>query len=136
MPYVSHDKAEGIDPDRTINYSVFCERCGYNLRYSTYAGRCNECGNPYNARPLVMLGIFSPISIRFPSVDMLLAVFCFGLAFIMIAASFNPFNPRALIVGAISAVFGALYTLYSFRQLRRFFRYQRVLARARSEENE
>ena len=50
--------------DRRIAHSVYCGECGYNLRTLPYAGRCPECGGEYNARPLIMKGIFNHEKIK------------------------------------------------------------------------
>ncbi len=136
MFFGQQDNAEGLDPDRTITYSVFCERCGYNLHYSTYVGRCNECGNPYNARPLMMKGIFSPHTLRFPLSDMLLAILCLGIAFVMIRAGINPVSPWRLVFGGVFGLFGILYVRLSARLRSHFIRFSRVLRRVRDEEEE
>ncbi len=58
--------SEEIYTDRRITMSTYCARCGHNLLTLPYIYNCPECGNRYNARPLVLEGIFTPDLLRFP----------------------------------------------------------------------
>lgn len=130
------DNAEGLDTQRTINYSVYCERCGYNLRYGRYIGRCNECGNPYNARPLVMQGVFNPHTHRFPTTDVLLTLLCFGFAYWVIRANINPPVAENLAGAGLFVFLGLLSLPLSIKRLSLFIRSFGVLRRIEQEEDD
>ena len=128
--------ADQVDVDRTIMQSVFCSRCGYNLRYGKYVGRCTECGHPYNARPLVMKGIFSPQDLRFPLSDIVLALSCPVLGAWIIRGAVNPVNDWLLILGSALVLVGLFYVRSACRDLSRFVRFARIRRRIEAEEEE
>jgi hypothetical protein len=72
---LSQQELERISDDvyknRRITASTFCGNCGYNLRTLPYVYTCPECGQSYNARPLVMKGIFVPYEVEIPWADFL-----------------------------------------------------------------
>ena len=70
--------------DSKIRTSLYCAKCGYNLRTLPFVHRCPECGNEYNARPLNMVGIFVPHHAYFPFGDGAATVFCL-VAMLLIA---------------------------------------------------
>ena len=134
--YGPQGDAEGLDSQRTINYSLFCDRCGFNLRYGRYIGRCNECGNPYNARPLKMEGVFNPHAHRVPTADIFLTLICLGAAFVLVRENINPPVVGNLIWGGIVLVTGLLHAGLSAKRLTHFVRFHRILRRIKHEEED
>jgi hypothetical protein len=57
---------EELFRQRGIDRDMFCAKCGYNLRTRPRIGRCPECGNDYDARPLGTYGILQAESVTFP----------------------------------------------------------------------
>ncbi len=58
---LSHDELDRLveqSGDGVIKKSLYCARCGYNLRLLPYRYNCPECGNRYYARALRRKGIF------------------------------------------------------------------------------
>ena len=74
---------------RTLSHSVFCDRCGYNLRCLRYVGRCPECGNAYNARPLKLKGIYHAFDLKLPVLDIFVAIISVGIGVVMIVRSLD-----------------------------------------------
>ncbi|MEE9294206.1 MAG: hypothetical protein V3W34_04465 [Phycisphaerae bacterium] len=128
-----YEMPQGVDPERVITHSLYCGRCGYNLRYQTYVGLCSECGNPYNARPLIMQGIFMPHAMRLPFLDMLVALLCLATAYFLIRHGLNPVVAWQLYAGGFFALIGFVHVVLSIRTLGHFFRFRRVLGRIRAE---
>ena len=130
-----YELPNGIDPERVITHPLYCAMCGYDLRFGTHVGVCSECGNPYNARPLVMKGIFLPDAIRFPFLDMLVAMLFLGGAYPFFRYGINPVVQWRLYIGALFVLLGFVHVVVSFRALSRFIHCQRVLRRIRSEQD-
>ncbi len=134
MSIADQELPEGVDPDRIITHSVYCENCGFNLRYATYVGICNECGSPYNARPLKMKGIFLPGSARFPTGDILVALIAGSVSVWAIRAGLRPGNMKMLSLAALSGAIAVSYAAFAVRRAGRFWRAVRVVRRIRTEE--
>ena len=128
--------ANEVETDRTLTYSVYCERCGYNLRHAPYVGVCPECGGGYNARPLAMKGIFTPGTVRFPSLDIFLSIVCMVLGAVLIADGIDPVQDWLLIIGGIFAVLGLKLMASIYRDARRYFRMRRVMRQIEAEEDD
>lgn len=84
MPEVGRDfiQAQGL------NYDTYCAACGYNLRTRARFGRCPDCGNEYDARPLKFKGLLESSPPRFPFSELwhaLLAGICAGVAALLAA---------------------------------------------------
>lgn len=118
--------AEAADADRTILHSVYCGHCGYNLRHGPYVGRCPECGNPYNARPLNMKGIFVPQEVRFPLSGLSLTLFGLVCGGWVIRSGIRLINDWLLILGAALTFLGLYFARATYRDLKRFFHFLRV----------
>ncbi len=132
MPIDPHEldrMADLSDAERTIHQSLYCGRCGYNLRYSLYVGRCNECGNPYNARPLSMKGIFLPHELRFPGWDLLVTLACISFGVAVIWGALNPTNDWLLIFGAGLLVLGGVQGRSAIGGIKRYLTFRRVRRR-------
>jgi predicted RNA-binding Zn-ribbon protein involved in translation (DUF1610 family) len=68
--------AEDIYRDRRISAPTYCDACGYNLKTLPYVYTCPECGQSYNARPMVMKGIFVAYEAVFPFLDCVATAIC------------------------------------------------------------
>jgi predicted Zn-ribbon and HTH transcriptional regulator len=130
--------ADDMYKEYRIGGTVYCGNCGYNLRTLPYLYQCPECGNEYNARPLVMKGIFLPLSTSPPFVDMAAVVFCGPIAFFLIDGATQPFEPAGFTMGVLAAILTVVYFGICIRQwrtliktlvlLRRINRYEDDLA--------
>ncbi len=133
MPPDVEELPADINPDLTIVHSIYCGRCGHDLRYSRWVGRCNDCGHAYNARPLIMQGIFHPHEHRVPLSDTIVALLCFALAFFSIRGNLNPIAWDRVVISAISFATGILYTRMCVRAYTGCFRARGILRRIRQE---
>lgn len=124
---------DDINPELTITHSIFCGRCGHNLRYARWVGRCNECGQPYNARPLIMQGIFHPGEERIPLSDSVVAVLCFVIAFFIVRGGLHPVVWHRIAMAVVSLVAGVLYARMCVHGFIGYFRAVRILRRIRDE---
>ena len=115
------------DPERTIGINTHCARCGYNLRYGRYAGRCPECGSEYNARPLVRKGILSPGELSPPWFDGLLALTCVVSATYLIVRGAREETRGIVIAGSLCLIPGLLYVRFVFRNLVRYLEHRRAV---------
>jgi len=106
-----------------LYHSVYCGRCGYNLRTLPYAGQCPECGGQYNARPLNMTGIFFAHYAQFPLFDVLASAVSLLFTAWIIGSSLTPFSPDQFYFGL---VFGAVSVVYGARTLARISRFLRM----------
>lgn len=127
---------EQADSGRTLSHSVYCDHCGYNLRYQVYVGRCPECGHGYNARSLVMQGIFTPQKVEFPLADGLLSIIMLSIGLSLLGYGIAPVQDWMLFGGAVFSAVGSAYLLSAWRKLRRFMRFYRVLRRIQDGEEE
>jgi len=130
--------ADDAYKERRIGGTVYCGGCGYNLKTLPYMYQCPECGQEYNARPLVMKGIFLPQSMSPPVVDMAAVVFCGPIAFFLIDGATQPFEPAGFAMGILAAILTVVYFGICIRRwraliqshviLRRIHRYEDDLA--------
>jgi len=123
------------DAERTIQQSLYCGRCGYNLRFSLYVGRCNECGNPYNARPLSTKGIFLPHELHFPGWDLIATLACTGFGAAVIWGGLSPVNDWLLIFGVGLLALGISYGRSAMGGMKRYLTFRRVRRRIESDDD-
>lgn len=128
--------SDEVDINRTLQHSVYCGTCGYNLRFATYVGVCTECGHAYNARPPIMKGIFDPNKVRFPMREILLALVCLVFGGSIIYNGIKPVSDWLLILGAAIVVLGMFYARTGYRELGRFILSLRLRRRIQDEEDE
>ena len=137
---ISSDEADKLAADmlanRRIAHSVYCGRCGYNLRMATYAGHCTECGNEYNARPTVMKGIFWPHDVQFPMSDILLSALCLLMGGAIIRSGINPVSDWMIFGGSRFAILGLLYLREVYRKLKKYFTARGLLKHINAEEED
>ena len=74
---------------RRITNSTYCSQCGYNLKTLPYKYQCPECGNEYNARPLIYSGIYFPHQNHLPIGDFIACLF-FTLILFVYAVKLPP----------------------------------------------
>jgi hypothetical protein len=116
--------SQDVYTERRIGHSLHCGRCGYNLRTLPYIGRCPECGNEYNARPAILKGIHVPADVRFPTVELLGAVFFLVSGTGWFVSALTPLAPPQVTLAAIVVIAG-LISAWSFRrQLGRFLQFR------------
>ena len=125
--------ADEIYLDRRIVGQVYCGRCGYNLRTLPYKYRCPECGNEYNARPLIMRGVFKPHEMEFPYGNYILAAV---LAIAAFAFGHNAFSPVKWVPIGFAGGFVVLMLTYLVQAASRTRRYFHCLSIARRIEAE
>lgn len=125
----------GLDElERTLSYSVFCDRCGYNLRRLPYVGQCPECGNAYNARPLKLKGIYHAFDLKFPLSDIIVAIGCVSLGVVMIYRSLDSPVGWRIISGSTLVLVGSLFTSTAYADATRYLRFRRIVRRAELDE--
>lgn len=122
--------------DRRITSPTYCSRCGYNLRTLPYVHRCPECGNPYNARVLVMQGIFVPTDGLAPTFETFIVFVWAGMGAVVAYSSPRPFEPAIWGVIGACAVLCAISASMAYRGWRRLIRYKMVEARILREEED
>ncbi len=106
---IGRDELERIEeelaPDRLIHKSVYCGKCGYNLRTLPHVYTCPECGHAYNARPRKMKGIYAPGDTYLPVSDVFWVLLCLAIAWILAPPGFmNAQYGRAWFGVAFAAV--------------------------------
>ncbi len=137
MSLTSHDIeriADDIYKDRRINSTLYCGRCGYNLRTLPYLYTCPECGNQYNARPPLMKGIFTPHEIMFPFRDYGLTLLGALSTLLLSLGLGSPLDVGRLIMALILGVFTVIFGYLSIGRSMQFIRDSRVAHRIRQEE--
>ncbi len=122
--------------DRRIGGTVYCGGCGYNLKTLPYMYQCPECGQEYNARPLVMKGIFLPLNISPPFVDMAAVVLCGPIAFFLIDGATQPFEPAGFAMGVFAAILTVVYFGICINRWRALIKTRVILHRIRRYEEE
>ena len=127
---------DDLQADRIIGSSIHCGRCGYNLRTLPYKHTCPECGNPYNARPLKMKGIFIPHSAYLPLSDILSALFFCFIATVLISGGLENGQFGTAASGVASLGLAVLLAVQAYRRLSRFLKSRAVSKRIALEEVE
>ncbi len=130
------DLPPGVSPQRHITKSLYCDRCGYSLRYSTLAGRCSECGNPYNARPVLMTGIFSATSVRIPTWEIVVGTILLLFGYRTIRAGVSPMVLWRLVVGGVAIALCMGCAASAISAMRRLIHFRPVMRRIRCREDD
>lgn len=120
--------------DRRIGGSVYCERCGYNLRTLPYLYQCPECGQEYNARPLTMKGVYLPFQATVPVLDTLSVVFWAVVGVVLLYTGSRPLNEWLLALGVGSGVLAIIYSHRVWTRFRLVFRAMAIERRIRADE--
>jgi len=121
--------------DRRIGHNVYCANCGFNLRHAPYVGDCHECGQPYNARPLAMKGIFSPHEAHVPVGEVLLSALCLFVGVSMIVGGARAQQDYAVFGGACFAALGAGWGWTAANRARRYFKSRAIQRQIVAEES-
>ena len=127
--------AEDTYHNRRITGSIFCGRCGYNLRTLPHVYICPECGNRYNARPLKMKGIFFPRAVYPPFVDMALTGFFGVIAFLLLISALKPLDEGRLFIGVVFAVLTGLFAGRVAQKFQHFIKFRSLSKRIAEDEN-
>ena len=125
-----------LEVERIIRSSLYCGRCGYNLRSLPHVYTCPECGNPYNARPLKMEGIFLPHTAYIPVGDIIAVLFCGLVGGVLIIAGLVDPNPPTAVVGLLFAGLGLSLAVQAYRRLMGYVKFRAVYKRIIREEEE
>lgn len=127
--------ADDMYKDRRITSSVYCGKCGYNLRTLPYIYACPECGQEYNARPLKMKGIFAPQEADIPFGDFASAILCAVTAFFIARYGFEPINVYRLVLGGVFVVFALIFWNRAYVRFLEYLKVRKVARRIAMEEN-
>lgn len=126
--------ADDVFTDRVIRTSVYCGRCGYNLRTLPYVYECPECGHAYNARPLTLHGVFLPEHAQLPQGVLFFAA-CIGISVVLFYGAFQPLDIWRLLGGVILSIFIGTEVPRIWRELHRYVAARKILRRIDQEEN-
>ena len=128
--------ADDIYKGRILTLSTYCGECGYNLRTLPYVYTCPECGNAYNARPLMMKGIFIPYRDDPPVRDILSAL-AFAIATaVIVYGAFKPIDVIRLVIGLFFAAFMVVSAVQAVHKLKRYVLAIQILRRIKQEDGE
>jgi len=122
--------------ERFLSYSVFCDRCGYNLRQLPYVGQCPECANHYNARPLKLQGIYSAFDLKFPWLDMMAGLISLGIGMVVLVESLRSGSRWGLISGLTFTVLGLAIAPGVYREVTRYVQFRGIIRRAQLEDDD
>ncbi len=125
-----------IDARRVIFHSTYCSHCGFNLRHAALIGRCNECGNPYSARPNELEGIFDPTAARFPYWPTAVTPICGAVSVYVLRGAVNPINDWLILLGIVFAGLTLASAFIAFRDVRQLVRAWIIRGRIAREEAE
>jgi hypothetical protein len=131
MPEVGRDFIQA----RGLNYDTYCAACGYNLRTRPRFGKCPECGNEYDARPLGFKGLLEFTPPRFPFSELwhvLLAGIGAGVCALLAAAG----SMRAWWAALPFVVAMAIFLYLALRQGVRWWHGVRILREVRRSTDE
>lgn len=116
-----------IDPDELagirIEDSLFCGKCGYNLRVLRISGRCPECGSWYCGRWPRRQGVIRPEEIAFPTGDPCTAMgLCgFTTALVLAMALRGEWSVPGVVFLALCLVGSGLAVWYAWSGIARYF---------------
>lgn len=129
--------ADDMHVDRMILRSLYCGRCGYNLRTLPYIYRCPECGNEYNARNLSMKGIYRPNEVEIPFGDFGLFLFSGAVCAYMVGWIIASQSIVAFAFAAFFLYTAARHLMRTYQKLVAFVRGKAIEKRiAEQEEDE
>lgn len=128
--------ADDVYKDRIITGTLYCGNCGYNLHSLPYVHTCPECGNQYNARPLMMKGIFFPHETYFPASELAVVLLLAPIIFVFVWGGINPVEYDRLAFAATLAVIMTLFAVQGYRRFIRFCKFHTIARRIALEEGE
>ena len=129
-------RAEETYRNRRITGRVYCGQCGYNLRTLPYVYQCPECGNEYNARPLIMHGLFKPHEMAFPFGAYLMALVLAVAAFVFGTFAFSPLKWVPFGFTLVLLALTVVYLAQALVLTRRFFHSVQIARRIEAEERD
>ncbi len=125
---LSHDDLDRLveqSGDGVIKRSMYCARCGYNLRSLPYRYNCPECGNSYRARAIRRKGIFLEDESYFPTSECFYALvsgLLGGGLFAVCISQWSVLGLRVRFVVPGLLLAGAFLTMLSLVNARQAFR--------------
>ena len=128
--------ADDAYTDRRITGHAYCSRCGYNLRTLPYIYRCPECGQEYNARPLVMKGLYLPAQAAIPVGDLLAVLLWTVAAAVFLYNAIRPLNEWLMALAVASVVLVIVHFCLAWVRFRAFFKATAIERRIRADEEE
>jgi hypothetical protein len=123
-----------IAAEQAIGVSLYCGRCGYNLRTLPVVGRCPECGSIYNARPAKLDGIFREEDVEIPIMDALIFLALGPPGYWLLMRMAASYSPGKLFFGFLLGGFGTYFGIRALRKAMRFTRYHQIARRIRQED--
>ena len=135
-PHELDRMADDIYLNRRIIGSIFCEKCGYNLKTLPYVHRCPECGSDYNARPLTMKGIFFPGNYDFPGSRMTSALFFLALGGLLVNSAGTGKDTVMCIAAAAVVAVGLLQSYKTWQSVLRYWHAKEIAVRIAKQEAE
>ncbi len=135
-PHDDDQEERLLHQERFIHHPQYCGTCGYNLVKLLMVGKCPECGNEYNARPLEMKNIFLPDHMDLPWQDIAAAGLCLLTGILFIGNSLNPYASGGVFIGIVMILIGVPFVLKTVNKLRIVFRLHGIYRRILKEQEE
>ncbi len=126
--------AEDILLDRRIRTSMYCAKCGYNLRSLPRAYHCPECGHEYSTRGTTH-GIFLPHGVD-PPIPLIVATLGSGLmAGFLIAGGIQVANENEIVLGCVFALITLGTGCMAVSRMAGFLNHRRIARRIEEDED-
>lgn len=126
--------ADDTYKNRNITGFIYCGRCGYNLHSLPYVYTCPECGNQYNARPLAMVGIFTPHDANLPFSELAGMILCLVVGGGLIWSGVTNPGTWQLVAGVAIGILALVLGYQAYGRLKRFFNTLRIARQIEAEE--
>ncbi len=114
--------ADDTYKNRVITGFIYCGHCGYNLHSLPYVYTCPECGRQYNARPLIMKGIFSPHNAQLPVSEIAGMLLCLSVAVALIWSGVKDTGTVRIIAGTAIAILGITLGTKAYQRMMQYFK--------------
>lgn len=128
--------ADDIYRDRLLTLSTYCGDCGYNLKALPYVHTCPECGNQYNARPLLMKGIFLPHAAEFPVGDLFTTLISGAVTGLIGYGAFNPLDAIRIVFGLFFVASTIIFAVQAWGKVKRYAKAIQIIRKIKLEEGE
>ena len=129
-------EAEDLYRDRRIRESIYCAKCGYNLRTLPRDYICPECGNPFKIRGISREGVFwrNPV---YPPISSFVASTVFGvLSVVLLVPALRPLDRGRVALGLVFAGITAGFVVASFKGFRKYLQHRIIERQIAEEESE
>ncbi len=126
--------ADDTYKNRVITGFIYCGHCGYNLHSLPYVYTCPECGQQYNARPLVMKGIFSPHNAQLPVSEIAGMLLCLTVAVGLIWSGVKGSGTVRIIAGAAIGILGITLGSKAYQRTMQYFKTMGIARRIEAED--